>query len=281
MRPILGPVNADLARRLHQLGIDYESVGALLLLPLVEVAWADGKLLPSEASRIVAVARDWELSEEAILLVRGWLRYPPSTAYAQRARAALTQMVADGVPFQGPWDAEVILKEAREISAVGGSWLSFLRSRAPERAVINQWRDNFQAERPAAPRAHAHPDLERRVNQVTLDFDKAQFTDAARGVLIADFQSGVRVDLTGLGLTVGASPDADLCVLDCGLTPVHCRFTARGDWHYLEEVGGETRVNGERIGIRRLLGGETIRLARGCSFAFKRVRQVDPVQGTA
>ncbi len=274
-------MNADLTRRLHQLGIDYESVGALLLLPLVEVAWADGTLSPGEATGIVTVAREWELSEEAVLVVRGWLRYPPSTAYGQRARAALAQMLTDGVPFQGPWDAQVILAEAQRIASIGGSWLSFLRSRAAERAVIEQWRENFEAKRPPAPKTAPHPDLERRVNQVTLDFDKAQFTDAARGVLIADFQQGVRVDLTALGLTVGSSPDADLCILDCGLAPVHCRFTGRGEWHYLEELGGETRVNGERIGMRRLLGGETIRLARGCSFAFKRVRQVDPVQGTA
>ncbi|MEM6930217.1 MAG: hypothetical protein AAF602_24975, partial [Myxococcota bacterium] len=100
-------MNADLLRRLHQLGVDYESIGALLLLPLVEVAWADGKLSATEAGRIVEVARDWELSEEAILMVRGWLRYPPSTAYARRARAALSQMLADGVPFQGPWNADV------------------------------------------------------------------------------------------------------------------------------------------------------------------------------
>ncbi|MEM6930011.1 MAG: FHA domain-containing protein, partial [Myxococcota bacterium] len=144
-----------------------------------------------------------------------------------------------------------------------------------------QWRDDLDAKHPRQTRDDAHPDLERRVNQVTLDFNASGFTDTARGVLIADFQQGVRVDLTGLGLTVGSSPDADLCILDSGLTQIHCRFTARGEWHYLEELGGETRVNGERIGMRRLLGGETIRLARGCSFAFKRVRQVDPVQGTA
>lgn len=274
-------MNADLTRRLHQLGIDYESVGALLILPLVEVAWAKGQLEPAEANRIIVVAQDWELSEESLLMVRGWLRYPPSLAYGQRARAALSQMLSDGVPFRGPWDAEVILDEAKAIAAVGGSWLSFLRSRAPERAVITQYRTNFESGKSPAPGIEAHPDLERRVNQVTLDFDHAQFTDTARGVLIADFEHGVRVDLAGLGLTVGSSPDADLCVLDCGLMPIHCRFTARGEWHYLEEVGGETRVNGERIGMRRLLGGETVRLARGCSFAFKRVRQVDPVQGTA
>lgn len=273
-------MDADLTRRLHQLGIDYESVGALLLLPLVEVAWADGNLSPAEAARIVAVARDWELSEEAVVTVRGWLRYPPSTAYAQRARAALTQMLADGVPFRGPWDAEVILEEAQAVAAVGGSWLSFLRSRAAERAVITEWRSGFEARQVPTPNAEPHPDLERRVNQVTLDFDSARFTDTVRGVIIPDFENGVRVSLTGLGLTVGSSPDADLCILDCGLSPIHCRFTARGEWHYLEEVGGETRVNGERIGMRRLLGGETIRLVRGCSFAFKRVRQVDPVRGT-
>jgi len=274
-------MNADLTRRLHQLGIDYESVGALLLLPLVEVAWANGRIEAAESRRIVAVARDWELSEESVLLVRGWLRYPPSNAYAQRARSALSQMLSEGVLFRGPWNAETILEEARAIAAVGGSWLSFLRRRAPERAVITQLQTDFQSPRPPLPRAEPHPDLERRVNQVTLDFDAARFTDTVRGVLIADFEHGVRVDLTGFGLTVGSSPDADLCVLDCGLTPIHCRFTARGEWHYLEEVGGETRVNGERIGMRRLLGGETIRLARGCSFAFKRVRQVDPVPETA
>lgn len=272
-------MNADLTRRLHQLGIDYESVGALLLLPLVEVAWADGQLQPAEATHIAARAQDWELSEEAMLMVRGWLRYPPSTAYGQRARKALSKLLQDGVPFRGPWDAETILREAHDVAAAAGSWLPFLRVCAAERAVIDQLRQNFEARSTTEP-VTAHPDLERRVNQVTLDFETGRFTDSARGVIIPDFQDGVRFDVTHLGLTVGSSEDADLCVLDCGLSSIHCRFTARNDWHYLEEVGGETRVNGERIGRRRLLGGETIRLAPGCSFAFKRVRQVDPVHGT-
>ncbi|MEN0064751.1 MAG: FHA domain-containing protein [Myxococcota bacterium] len=271
-------MNADLTRRLHQLGIDYESIGALLLFPLVEVAWADGRMQPAEATRIAAVAQEWDLSEEAMVMVRGWLRYPPSTAYGQRVRDILARLLADGVPFQGPWDAETILREAKAVATVAGSWLPFWRVTDAERQVIDMLKRQLETkERPDAT-AQGHPDLDRRINQVTLDFDRSRFTDSVRGVIIPDFEQNMRFDVTGLGFTVGASKDADLCIVDSGLEPIHCRFTARGDWHYLEELAGETRVNGERIRARRLLGGETIRLAPLCSFAFKRVRQVDPVQ---
>ncbi|HHO50283.1 MAG TPA: hypothetical protein ENK18_05275 [Deltaproteobacteria bacterium] len=279
----------ELSRQLYRLGIDAESLDALLLLPLIEVAWADGVVQRQEQQHIAGVSQAWDPGEEAMLLVRTWIRYPPSEAYCERARRALAELLNHSAPQHGPWDAETLLEEAHAVASAAGSWLPFLRICRSEREVLNKLRqaliptgDTLRMQPPTPIQRHRterpHPDLDRRINPVTLDFDTQIFDiEASGGVLIPDFVDHQRFTIPPHGLVVGGGEGSDLRVLDCPqIAPTHCGFVRRGNRFYLQELGGETRVNGERILERRLLGGETLRLAPGVTFAFKRVRHIPP-----
>ncbi|MBX2800785.1 MAG: TerB family tellurite resistance protein, partial [Myxococcales bacterium] len=239
----------DLTRRLKRLGVDLDSIGALLLLPLVEVAWADGEIQPEEQRRIMTVAQAWEAEEESKILLRSWLRYAPTPAYCERGREALADLLATGSQAEGPWNPDRLLEEATAVAAAAGGWLPFLRVSASERQVIHKIEHAFGRVTPSRPqeRAQAHPDLDRAVNAVTLDFDTTVMDiEASGGVLIPDFARNTRFNVPREGIVVGNGEAADLRVVDCeGLAPNHCRLSRRGTRFYVQEMGGETRVNGE------------------------------------
>ena len=259
------------------MGLDLEAIGALFLLPLVEVAWADGIIQPGEQRRIIVVAQAWDPGEEAMILVRSWLRYRPTEAYCARGRQALAELLTEGAPQFGPWQADSLLDEARAVANASGGWLPFLRVSASERAVLGKLEKALGSKVHAVSEAvGCHPDLDRAINPVTLDFDTNTLDiEASGGVLIPDFGRPLRYDVPESGLVFGSGEVADLRVLDCPtIASAHCRLHLRNGRFYVQEMEGETRVNGERVLERRLLGGETLRLALDCTFAFKRVRRI-------
>lgn len=274
-------MTTELSRRLFKLGMDQDSWSALLLLPLVEVAWADGELRAPEQRRIAALAGSLELSGEAMLFVRTWLRHCPSEAYFERGRKALYELLLHEAPELARLDTDDVLREAEALVDAGARWPRLFRRVAPERKVVldrlqGQLQGDVDFDEDGVV---AHPDLERAVNPVTIDFDDQMQTDEIvyGGVLIPDFVLRVRYEVPPEGIVIGQGEGCDLRVLDHQLiAQAHCRINGRGNRYYVQEMGGETRVNGERVLERRLLGGETIRLADGCTFAFKRVRKLAP-----
>ncbi len=61
------------------LGLDGETVAALGLVPLIEVAWADGRMDDAEHKAVLAAARERGVDDAspAGLLLDGWLSTPP------------------------------------------------------------------------------------------------------------------------------------------------------------------------------------------------------------
>ncbi len=64
--------------QLIALDIHSDTVAALSLVPLVEVAWADGTMDDNERSAILSAAEDSGLSAESAALLDGWLATRPS-----------------------------------------------------------------------------------------------------------------------------------------------------------------------------------------------------------
>ncbi len=65
--------------QLVALDIRSETLAALSLVPLVEVAWADGTMDDSERSAILSAAEDSGLSGESAALLDGWLTTQPDS----------------------------------------------------------------------------------------------------------------------------------------------------------------------------------------------------------
>lgn len=75
----------EVKRDLLRLGIDTEDSRVLMLLPLVYVAWADGKMENVERHRIVWLARKhFHIGPSGVSVLERWLSRPPSREYIQR-----------------------------------------------------------------------------------------------------------------------------------------------------------------------------------------------------
>lgn len=75
---------------LAKLGIDQQSHRALALLPLVQVAWADGRIQRAERAIILRVAKEnGYLEGNAAELLETWLKKRPTETYFDRARTLL------------------------------------------------------------------------------------------------------------------------------------------------------------------------------------------------
>lgn len=71
-----------LRKSLTHLGIHPEDYRVLKLLPLIYVAWADGKMEGVQKERIhLHAARRYDLSARAMAVLERWLSHPPSHEY--------------------------------------------------------------------------------------------------------------------------------------------------------------------------------------------------------
>ena len=80
----------DIKRDLIALGIDPADYRVLKLLPLVYVAWADGRMEDVERSRILELARQaFPIGESGAQVLHAWLTAPLSSEYIQRGLSDL------------------------------------------------------------------------------------------------------------------------------------------------------------------------------------------------
>lgn len=99
----------ELTTALESLGLDRETHRAVLLLPLVEVAWADGRVQRAERRRIAAIAKAHGITLREGWLER-WLSRRPSVKTFLAARTVLLALMArsarqsevDGAPRPPP-----------------------------------------------------------------------------------------------------------------------------------------------------------------------------------
>ncbi len=86
----------EVQKDLRRLGLDSTDHRVLMLLPLVFVAWADGKMENVERQRIVWLAkRRFRIGDSGIRVLEQWLAQPPSREYIQRGLIDLLMLAQD------------------------------------------------------------------------------------------------------------------------------------------------------------------------------------------
>nr|MDJ0867371.1 cyclic nucleotide-binding domain-containing protein [Myxococcota bacterium] len=92
-----GTPGSESALLLAALGLRPDVVAALTLLPLVEVAWSDGRLQPGERQAVLAVAAGRDTPAEPALLHRlgVWLDRPPTPQLRANWRDAVAAVCAE------------------------------------------------------------------------------------------------------------------------------------------------------------------------------------------
>jgi len=144
LRRLTGITNEEVLDRLVAVQVSGEMLTAFKLLPLVEIAWADGTLDPQEADAVIAAAVKHGIARdsEALKRINEWLKRGPNPEsrkawqmYAEELRKVLS-------PAELKTFREDLLHTARQIAELTGGVLNtFFNLTQPEKAVLQKITD--------------------------------------------------------------------------------------------------------------------------------------------
>jgi len=128
----------EVLERLVELGLDAASWAALSLVPLVEVAWADGAVEARERDAILTAAAEQGIApgSPSRTLLEGWLGVRPDAALFATWGAYATELAAQlGADQRAALRAEIV-ERARVIAESAGGMLRLGRVSDAEKRVI-------------------------------------------------------------------------------------------------------------------------------------------------
>lgn len=129
----VGCLDLSLADRISALGFDGESAAAFDLMPLIHVAWADGKIQRKERGLILEVlaVRGFEPGSQAFLTVESLLERRPSEAFFDESMRVLKEALGNR-----PAVGATIVALCTQVAEVAGGVLGMRRVSPAERKLI-------------------------------------------------------------------------------------------------------------------------------------------------
>jgi hypothetical protein len=135
-----GLQDPELIKELEVLGFTPETVTLLPLVPLIEVAWAEGGVSAAERKLVVELARSRGIAENgaADRQLAGWLDHRPSADMFTRATRLVRAMLSSGSPQQAPMTADDVVKYCENIATASGGLFGIHRISAEERGLLER-----------------------------------------------------------------------------------------------------------------------------------------------
>lgn len=130
----------DLLKDLEDLGFTLDTIALLPLVPIVQVAWAEGGVSDAERRLIVKLARDRgiEAHGAADRQLAEWLdRRPPADVFSRATRLIGAMLDGPGKEAAG-LSADDLIKYSEEIAGASGGILGIGKVSAEERATLAQ-----------------------------------------------------------------------------------------------------------------------------------------------
>jgi hypothetical protein len=135
-----GLSDPDLLRDLEELGFTPETVGLLPLVPIVQMAWAEGSVTSAERNLLLKLARSRGITEGSApdRKLGDWLERQPAPEVFSRATRLIRAMLENVSAEQGGLTADDLIRYCEEIAAASGGILGIGRISAEERATLAQ-----------------------------------------------------------------------------------------------------------------------------------------------
>ena len=148
---VAGVDDEDILRDLQTLGYTVETVTLLHVLPLIEVAWADGTVSEPERAAIIATvrARGVEPESQADRQVAQWLREPPSAVLCDGTLHVLGALLQRRPPDERAAITRDLLDSCTEVASASGGILGFRSISDKEQRAVDRIR--YELERKGAP----------------------------------------------------------------------------------------------------------------------------------
>jgi hypothetical protein len=133
-----GLEDPTLVKELQDLGFTPDTVGLLPLMPIIQMAWAEGGVTKAERELIVRLARSRgvEAGSAADRQLTEWLANHPAEDVFARARRLIRAMLESGAAPAGDLKADDLVKYCEEIASASGGILGIGRISAEERALL-------------------------------------------------------------------------------------------------------------------------------------------------
>ena len=139
----------ELIQELSDLGFTPETVGLLPLVPVMQMAWAEGGITKPERELILRLARSRgiEPATAADRQLTEWITIRPAEAVFTGARRLIRAMLDSGSAQAGDLDAEGLVEYCEAIAAASGGILGIGRISAEERALLSSIAVDLHARR--------------------------------------------------------------------------------------------------------------------------------------
>ena len=126
-------------QELEELGFTPDTISLLPLVPIVQVAWAEGGITPEERRLIEKFARERgiEPGGPADQQLASWLEFQPSEDVFARATRLIRAMLAES-GARTDLRIEELIHHCEEIAAASGGVLGFRKISAQERSLLQQ-----------------------------------------------------------------------------------------------------------------------------------------------
>ena len=140
LRKASGMSDDAVLERLVGLGLKANTIAALSLVPLIQVAWADGKIQDNERTAILqgAHGKGLEKGTAGYELLQEWLNKPPKDELFVAWEAYIKSLIAQLNDEQNRLLKNQIVGFAKMVAAAAGGILGFGKVSAEEEKVLHR-----------------------------------------------------------------------------------------------------------------------------------------------
>jgi hypothetical protein len=133
-----GLQDPELLRELQALGFTPDTVSLLPLMPVVQVAWAEGGVSAGERTALLKLARARGITENsaADLQLQDWLSNRPDDSVFASATRLIRAMMAGQGPEVAGLTADDLVKYCESIASASGGIFGFINRISPEERQI-------------------------------------------------------------------------------------------------------------------------------------------------
>ena len=136
-----------LLQELNDLGFTPETVSLLPLVPLLQMAWAEGGITGAERGLLVRLARSRGIAEgtEADRQLSVWMITQPDEAVFVRATRLIRAMLDSRSPETSDLSAEELVEYCERIAAASGGIFGIGRVSADEKKLLSSIAEDLKA----------------------------------------------------------------------------------------------------------------------------------------
>jgi hypothetical protein len=143
---VSGITNEDILQKLVDLNVRPEIVASLALVPLIEIAWADGKVDEKEKAAVLEAAAGSFVSKDSpdFILLQRWMEHKPDSKLLDAWEHYIKGLCEQLTPHQRNALKKDLIGHARQVAEATGGILGFgNKISGPEQKMLNELESAF------------------------------------------------------------------------------------------------------------------------------------------